>query len=152
MILLKKIKVFADEKGVSPQAIYKHIKKHRDDLKDHIKKCPDGNYLDNYACDYISSLMIRKSIVVVEETENEKRLKKENENLQKELDHYKNKIIDLQIQLLEASNLASQRLLLEKDKEVLENDNQRLKKLENELKEEIKSYKPIAFGLYKKKK
>lgn len=151
---MKKIKDFAIEREVSPQAIYKHIHKHQKELNNHIRKTADGTFLDDYACEYISNLMHKRTVVVADDHQDEKikQLHEENEELHKQLDNYKNQIIDLQMKLLEASNLASQRLLLEKDKEVLENDNQRLKTLENELKEEIKSYKPLAFGLYRKKK
>lgn len=151
---MKKIKNFAMEREVSPQAVYKHINKHQEELNGHINKSPDGMYLDDFACEFISQLMHRKTVVVADDHQDLKikQLHEENEELHMQLDNYKNQIIDLQMKLLEASNLASQRLLLEKDKEVLENDNQRLKMVENELKEEIRSYKPIAFGLYRKKK
>ena len=45
---MKKIKDFAIEREVSPQAVYKHINKHQEELNGHINKSPDGMYLDDF--------------------------------------------------------------------------------------------------------
>ena len=125
-----KVQDFAHSKGVTDKAIYKHINKHKEELGEHIhKQGKNGTWLDEYACEYISNLMISNPIVVGESQQQQEieRLKSENSQL-------KNKVIDLQDRMLIMSEQlqlsSSAQLLLEdrnKQLDELKAENERLK-------------------------
>lgn len=125
-----KVQDFAHSKGVTDKAIYKHINKHKEELGEHIhKQGKNGTWLDEYACEYISNLMISNPIVVGESQQQQEieRLKAENSQL-------KNKVIDLQDRMLIMSEQlqlsSSAQLLLEdrnKQLDELKAENERLK-------------------------
>lgn len=87
-----KVNDFALEKGVSRQAIYKHLNNHKEVLQNHIeKRGKNGTWLDDFACDYISKLMITNPVVL-----GDGRQQAEIERLKKENDELKNKLIEVQ--------------------------------------------------------
>ena len=60
-----KIHDFAMQKGVTPNAIYKHIRNYKEQLQGHIsKQGKSGTFLDEYAQEYISKLMIVNPVVI----------------------------------------------------------------------------------------
>lgn len=125
-----KVQDFAHSKGVTDKAIYKHINKHKEELGEHIhKQGKNGTWLDEYACEYISNLMISNPIVVGESQQQQEieRLKAENAQL-------KNKVIDLQDRMLIMSeqlqlSSSAQLLLEDRNKQLddLKAENERLK-------------------------
>lgn len=132
-----KVQDFAHSKGVKDKAIYKHINKHRDELGEHVqKKGNNGTWLDDYACEYISSLMISNPIVLGDSQQQQEieRLKAENVKL-------KNKVIDLQDRMLimsEQLQLSSSAQLLLEDRNKQLDD---LKADHDELKKELEVLK-----------
>jgi len=61
-----KLQDFARECGVTDRAIQKHIQKHEEALRGHFeRRGPNGTWLDEYAQDYIRSLMVQPSTPVV---------------------------------------------------------------------------------------
>ena len=79
-----KVKDLAMEKGVTPQAIYKHIRNHSEELENHIeKKGNSGTWLDEFACEFISNLMSKQPIVLGDKTQLDQieELRKQNEQL-----------------------------------------------------------------------
>lgn len=125
------IKELALELGISTQAIYKYFKKYPE-LKD-LKK---GVELSEEAADFIRSKSNPNPVVIVNQ-----------ENLAK-IEYYRQKyeeqlvknqeIIDM---LLEAQNLASERLLELKDKDYLEKENEALRNTMNDYEKENKNLK-----------
>lgn len=66
-IKMLKLQDFAREKGVTDKAIYKHLQKHAAELDGHIeKRGKNGTWLDEYAQEYISGLMITNPTVVAD--------------------------------------------------------------------------------------
>lgn len=91
-VYMIKLNDFAQEKGVSRQAIYKHLNKHKDILQEHIeKRGKNGTWLDDYACDFISNLMITNPVILGESKQQE-----EIEKLKQENNELKNKLIEVQ--------------------------------------------------------
>lgn len=125
-----KVQDFASSKGVTPNAIYKHIRNHKDELEEHVsKQGKNGTWLDDYAQEYIDKLMISNPIVVGNSQQ-----QAEIERLKAENDQLKNKIIGLQEKMLNMSDqlqlAASAQLLLEdrnKQLDELKAENERLK-------------------------
>lgn len=125
------IKDLAIELGITTQAIYKYFRNYPE-LSEH----KDKGFLDDYAAEFIRSKSNPNPVVVVNQ-----------ENLAK-IEYYRQKyeeqlvknqeIIDM---LLEAQNLASERLLELKDKDYLEKENEALKSVVNDYEKENKSLK-----------
>ena len=127
-----KVQDFAHSKGVTDKAIYKHINRHREELGDHIQKQgKNGTWLDDYACEFISGLMISNPIVVGDSQQ------------QREINELKDKIEILQNKLIESQNKTVQifeQLSVMKDENFkLKLDNKELR-LKLEYKEEKKSF------------
>lgn len=83
-----KLQDFAASRGVTDKAIYKHLKKYAADLENHIeKRGKNGTWLDDYACEYISKLMVSNPVVLSEASDREEieRLRKKVEELQDKL-------------------------------------------------------------------
>lgn len=84
-----KVKDFAASKGVTDKAIYKHLAKHKEALEGHVeKRGKNGTWMDEYACAYITNLMIVNPIVVGEASQ-----QAEIEKLKAEIDRLKNDLI-----------------------------------------------------------
>ena len=117
-----KINDFAASKGVSVQAIYKHLRNHKEALEGHYeKKGKNGTWLDDFACDFISELMIKNAIVVSESSDREEieRLKKKVEDLQERLANSNEKgrelaekLVDYQDKMLELKDEYNNLLVL----------------------------------------
>ncbi|MGM9963361.1 MAG: hypothetical protein ACI319_10035 [Holdemanella porci] len=99
-----KVQDFAHSKGVTDKAIYKHINRHREELGDHIQKQgKNGTWLDDYACEFISGLMISNPIVVGDSHQQAEigKLKIRNEELMNQLLAAQQTIINLQGSMIE---------------------------------------------------
>lgn len=89
-----KLQDFAISKGVTDKAIYKHLNKHKIELDGHYeKKGKNGTWLDEYACDFISSLMISNPIVLGDSEQ------------QKEIELLKRKNNDLADKIIKAQEI-----------------------------------------------
>jgi len=151
------IKEISQKLGVSVQTIYNQIKRNTD-LKEHVVKHRGMKFLDDYAEQYMyDNVHANSGIVLVEEQKEEQKslhrtigtLTNLIDNLQKENAELKIKNESLQLELtqtkfLEAKNEGEIKLLTEKNKSSEE--------FNSYLKEELDSYKPTIFGLYKKTK
>lgn len=82
----------AEALGVTARAIQRHVKKHPEELQDHViyYPAPRGMYLDDYAQDFISKLLVRPAVAIMDAS-----LQDETERLRKELDEAQKRIIDL---------------------------------------------------------
>lgn len=79
-----KLQDFAHSRGVTDKAVYKHLNKHKEELQEHIeKRGKNGTWLDDYACDFISNLMISNPVVIGDSQQQQEidQLKKKNEEL-----------------------------------------------------------------------
>ena len=100
----KSLRTFAEEHGVTIRDVQRHVKKHEKELEGHIKRygAPKGTYIDSYAEEFISELMIDKPIAVLDPT-----LSNENDRLKTELEAANKKIIAL----MEAQNALVERAM-----------------------------------------
>ncbi len=91
-----RIKEYADSKGVTTQAVYKHINKHQKELKGHIKKDHGIKYLDDDAIEFLNSLIRENSLVVMDNSRNEeiKRLQEENNRLRDKVESLSDKLLE----------------------------------------------------------
>lgn len=83
-----KVQDFAAQKGVTDKAIYKHLNKNKEALAGHFeKRGKNGTWLDDFACNFISDLMIKAPIVLSDGQDRDEieRLRKKIEELQDEL-------------------------------------------------------------------
>lgn len=83
-----KLQDFAHSRGVTDKAVYKHLNKHKEELQEHIeKRGKNGTWLDDYACDFISNLMISNPVVLGDSQQQQEidQLKKKNEELMDKL-------------------------------------------------------------------
>ena len=95
--MMIKLQDFAKECGVTDRAIQKHIQKHEEALEGHFeRRGVNGTWLDDYAQEYIRSLMVQSPPAVVTDS----RLARENEDLQKQLTQ-KDARIEAQQELIE---------------------------------------------------
>lgn len=126
-----KLQDFAISKGVTDKAIYKHLNKHKVELDGHYeKRGRNGTWLDEFACDFISNLMINSPIVLGDSQQ------------QQEIDQLKRKNDELTDKLIKAQEI----MLSMKDEMVnlqIENSSLRLK-IEHQ--EEKKSFLKRFFG------
>ena len=149
-----KLQDFARECGVTDRAIQKHLKNHEEALAGHFeRRGKNGTWLDEEAQSYIKSLMQQQPIVVgdseiyrkhIELQQSHEELRDKYEQALEALNAAKDMIIELKESqaMLEAAEL-KQQLLEERQEEARA-------KIE-ELQQELEQYKPIWFGLYKKK-
>lgn len=134
------IKEYAISRAVSYEAAAKQVRQYKKkELKKHIKYNGRTAELDDFAVEFLDKHRQPKNIVVTN-TEESQRI----------IDQQAAQIKQLQAELLKRTDkineLLEEKTLLIEDKakkELLEKDNQ-------ELKQELSSYKPTLFGLYKK--
>ena len=146
-----KLQDFARQQGVTDRAIQKHLKKYAAELEGHIeKKGPNGTWLDDEACKILRSKMIIRPASLVDP-------KIESKLQQQEL-----RIRELEEQLrqkeqyiygIEASNIKKQQQIdsLIEEKKLIEDKSSNLEVDLRVTQEELNSFKPWLFGLYKKK-
>ena len=89
----KALRDFATEQGITLRAIQKHVKKHENELDGHIIRYgpPKGTYLDEYAQEYLSGLLVGHPLAVLDDN-----LSQELERVRIELEAAQKRIIELQ--------------------------------------------------------
>lgn len=140
------IKDYAAQKNVTYEAVRKQLVRYKKELNDHIIKKNRTQFLDDYAVAFLNDRRKENAITVINTNRNEyiKELENDNRRLYK-------KIEQLQEQLLEAQKMTSKTLLLEKDINTLQEQNNALKTQNKALQNDLNSFKPFVFGFYKKK-
>lgn len=133
------VRKFAEKESVSPQAVYKLLKTHKEQLKGHINETKKGKFLDEYAVTYLQEHMVGKPAVVYD-----RKLEKEIEDLKKQLKDAQDEIIvknamisQAQDQLLEAKAKMLQ----------IEDKSERF----DEVQEELNRFQPLFGRFYMKK-
>lgn len=101
---LKSLRDFAEEKNITLRAVQKHLRNHQGELDGHIVRYgpPRGSFLDEYAQEYISGLLVGNPVAVMDNA-----LQEEVERLQAELAEANKKIVAL----LEEKNALTERAL-----------------------------------------
>ena len=89
----KALRDFATEHGITLRALQKHVKKHENELEGHIIRYgpPKGTYIDEYAQEYLSGLIVGHPVAVLDES-----LSQELERVRIELEAAQKRIIELQ--------------------------------------------------------
>lgn len=89
----KALRDFATEQGITLRALQKHVKKHENELDGHIIRYgpPKGTYLDEYAQEYLSGLLVGHPLAVLDDN-----LSQELERVRIELEAAQKRIIELQ--------------------------------------------------------
>lgn len=130
---LKSLKDFAQEKNVTMRAIQKHVKNHESELEGHVIRYgpPRGTFIDEYAQEYISDLLVGHSVEVMDTA-----LREEVERLRAELEEAQKRVIVL---LEERNQLTERALQAENTRELAEATRQaqddRIQELEGKLSE-----------------
>ena len=89
----KALRDFATEQSITLRALQKHVKKHENELDGHIIRYgpPKGTYLDEYAQEYLSGLLVGHPLAVLDDN-----LSQELERVRIELEAAQKRIIELQ--------------------------------------------------------
>ena len=89
----KALRDFATEQGITLRALQKHVKKHENELDGHIIRYgpPKGTYLDEYAQEYLSGLLVGHPLAVLDDN-----LSQELARVRIELEAAQKRIIELQ--------------------------------------------------------
>lgn len=89
---LKSLRDFAKEKNITIRAVQKHVKNHEGELKGHVVRYgpPRGSFLDEYAQEFISDLLVGHQVEVMDNA-----LSEEIERLQAELAEANKRIMAL---------------------------------------------------------
>lgn len=145
---MKTVKEYANLVGKSHQSVYKQLnsKKNKDRLENHVWKQNGTTYLDDVAIEILNE---SRQIAPVQ---NDIQVHEENDELKKEVNNLKNKIINLQDELkVKTEQMTSlllenqeKTLLLEHNKDQIEEINRLRNELDREkeeLSEEIKKLK-----------
>lgn len=176
---MKTIKQYAEEQGVSYEAIRKQISTYKEELKDHIIIKSRTQYLDDWAVEFLSHKRKENPVILVsqEKADEVEAMRKQIETLRTQLllaqnaliqsqeDRIKDKetIIALQaetrktleaqsryIELIEAKD--TQLIAAQDDARMLHSQLEASRKAIRHFEEESKSYERAFFGLYRKKK
>lgn len=112
---MKTVKEYANSVGKSHQSVYKQLnsKKNKERLESHVWKQDGTTYLDDVAIDILNES--RQMIQI----QNDIQAHEDNDNLRKEVDDLKNKIINLQDELKVKTEQMTSLLLENKEKTFL---------------------------------
>ena len=112
---MKTVKEYANSVGKSHQSVYKQLnsKKNKERLENHVWKQDGTTYLDDVAIDILNES--RQMIQI----QNDIQTHEENDNLRKEVNDLKNKIINLQDELKVKTEQMTSLLLENKEKTLL---------------------------------
>ena len=135
------IKEYAESRKVSYEAVRKQVKDYKKkELKKHISYQGRQAYLDDFAVDYLDQHRQKRNVV----------LYPTNKEIEEEMARLRNQIVKLQEELLNRTDkitkLLEEKTLLIEDKAKAESKAAELEMV----KQELASYKPTLFGLYKK--
>lgn len=176
---MKTIKQYAEEQGVSYEAIRKQIGTYREDLKEHIIVKGRTQYLDDWAVNFLTERRKENPVILINqdkadevealrqqiETLRTQLLLAQNALIQSQEERIKDKetIIALQaetrktleaqskyIELIEAKD--TQLIAAQDDARMLHSQLEASRKTIRHFEEESKSYERAFFGLYRKKK
>ena len=139
------IRALANELGCTVQNIYQHINANKEELKGHITKRGKKSFLDQYAVDLITNLVTPREKIVIQDQHLFNELNRARASLAKMVQE-KEEMINMIKDLNERMNEKDKQLQLLEDKS--SNAETELEKA----KEELESFQPWWFGLYKKKK
>lgn len=152
---MKTVKEYANSVGKSHQSVYKQLnsKKNKERLENHVWKQDGTTYLDDVAIDILNES--RQMIQI----QNDIQVHEENDNLRKEVNDLKNKIINLQDELkVKTEQMTSlllenkeKTLLLEQKKDQTEEINQLKEQLDREKKEQLNEIEKLKNELEKEK-
>ena len=130
---MKTVKEYANSVGKSHQSVYKQLnsKKNKERLENHVWKQDGTTYLDDVAIDILneSRQMVR--------LQNDIQVHEENDNLRKEVNDLKNKIINLQDELKVKTEQMTSLLLENKEKTFLLEQKKDQAEEINQLKEQL---------------
>lgn len=129
------IKDYAQDSGVSYEAVRRQVKRYSEELKGHVQQQGRTQFLDEVAVAFLNEHRAQNPVVVYDKGHDEKiqELITENENLRDELDAYKTKLIQAQSQLLLG---AQTQAMLEAAQSNLESKNQEIDQLHEAAKDD----------------
>lgn len=126
------VREFAEQEGVTPQAVYKLLKTHSKALAGHVQTSKKGRYLDDYAVVFLQERMVGKPAVVYD-----RKLEQELEQVKRDLKATQDELILKNAMILEAQSKLLQ----------LEDQSGKIQNLEKDL----TSFQPLFGRLYIKK-
>lgn len=176
---MKTIKQYAEEQGVSYEAIRKQISTYKDELKEHIVIKGRTQYLDDWAVNFLTERRKENPVIIVsqEKADEVEALRQQIEALRTQLLLAQNALIQSQeerikdketiialqaetrktleaqsryVELIEAKD--TQLIAAQDDARMFHSQLEASRKVIQHFEEEAKSYEKAFFGLYKKKK
>ena len=145
---MKTVKEYANSVCKSHQSVYKQLnsKKNKERLESHVWKQDGTTYLDDVAIDILNES--RQMIQI----QNDIQAHEDNDNLRKEVDDLKNKIINLQDELKVKTEQMTSLLLENKEKTfLLEQKKDHEEQLDREKKEQLNEIEKLKNELEKEK-
>jgi len=138
---MKTVKEYANSVGKSHQSVYKQLnsKKNKERLENHVWKQDGTTYLDDVAIDILNE---SRQLIQIQ---NDIQAHEDNDNLRKEVNDLKNKIINLQ------DELKVKTFLLEQKKDQAEQINILKEQLDREKKEQLNEIEKLKNELEKEK-
>lgn len=133
-------KEYAKSRDISYEAARQSIKRHHDEIAPHIHKHGKTQYIDDDGIEILDRYRVSKSPEVY--------LGKENPA--ETIDQLKNQIILLQNQIIELEKESKEGIEAKTKLQLIEANTAKLENENQELKSEIRSFRPTIFGLYRK--
>ena len=135
-----KVKDYAENHGITHQAVYQQMKRKKNKafIDQHSKVIKGIKYLDRDAVEYLENQRENSPTVVIQNDDNERIKELEEEN----------KFLNAKIKELYEENRTFLKERVEQSKLIAEVENQ--KNLVEQKEQELKKYRKSIFGLYKK--
>jgi hypothetical protein len=140
------IKAYAKSRHISYEAVRQSIKRHKDELSDHIVKQGKTQYLTDGAVEILDRYRLKGKVSVYDRQDTD------DTNDTETVDLLKNQIIVLQQKIIELQSESARGIEARVKLEQIESDIDKLTDENKQLRSEVSSYHRTIFGLYKKTK
>lgn len=137
------IRSYAKSRCISYEAVRQSIKRHKDELSDHIIKQGKTQYLSDVAVEILDKYRVKGNVSVYDRQDTDT-------NDTETVDLLKNQIIMLQQKIIELQSESKVGIEAQARLKLIESDIDDLKEENKQLRSEVSSYHKTIFGLYRK--
>lgn len=137
------IRDYAKSRHISYEAVRQSIKRHKDELSEHISKQGKTQYLSDTAVEILDKYRLKGNVSVYDRTV-------EDTTEADTVDLLKNQIIILQQKIIELQNESKIGIEAQAKLQLIEADKEALSEENKQLRAEVESYHRTVFGLYRK--
>lgn len=134
------IRAYAKSRCISYEAVRQSIKRHKDELTDHIIKQGKTQYLSDVAVEILDKYRVKGNVSVYDRQDTDTET----------VDLLKNQIIMLQQKIIELQSESKVGIEAQARLKLIESDIDDLKEENKQLRSEVSSYHKTIFGLYRK--